>query len=128
MNIQTKIDIESGFWFLIPAIIAFYFDIYAQGIILLFVIFFSITHIIYKTKVLILLDVSFAWLLMATNILLITFGNITSIFCYIAIVCSIIAIFFFKNRKHKKYHYNLWHLFSSLTSLFSLLTFNLYMK
>ena len=91
----------------------------------MFTIAVSFAYHLSREKRLAIADVVIAWALIASNILLCYRGNFSSPYFELTMLFVAIGVYF-KYRHHRKdldMDHGLWHFFSSLITIFSILTF-----
>lgn len=114
--------------FLLPLLFAVFYKValYIPIIATVFVIS-SIYHYS-NEKVLVDIDMAFALLLIFANFILLFIGGILSPFAISALTLAILAgYFYFRQQKHGyDLNHGLFHIFSALISIFSILTFTLH--
>ena len=123
--LPQKFIIISNLTFLMPLITAIISKYYFWSILISGVIILSLFyHFSPKgNRLFYRLDHTFAWLLILTNLIMVLsskfYGNP---YFYLTIMCVVVALYFYFNHtKSYKYH-DYWHIFSSLITLFSILT------
>ncbi len=116
----------SNLFFLIPLIIAILSGIYWYTVILLVVFIVSYNfHFFREAKEVYYLDVIFSSILMLSNFILLFRGHLLLPYSALAILCALIALFFYFRRSKYDYYFNhsLWHVFSAGVCVFCLMTF-----
>jgi uncharacterized membrane protein len=116
----------SNLFFLIPLLIAIFSGLYLYSIILLAVFVVSYDfHFFNEAKDVYYLDVIFSSILMISNCVLLFNGHLTLPYSIFAVLCALIALFFYFRRSKHDYYFNhsLWHVFSAGVCLFCLMTF-----
>ena len=123
---QSEFLKYSNLFFLIPLIIALFSGIYWYTIVLLVVFIVSYDfHFFSEAKEVYYLDVIFSSILMLSNFILLFMGHLILPYSVLAIICALIALFFYFRRSKHDYYFNhsLWHIFSSGVCIFCLITF-----
>ncbi len=119
----------SNLFFLIPLVVAIAYDVrwYAVVVLAVFIISFDF-HFFYEAKEVYYLDVIFSIFLMVSNLFLIFEGHWKFPYSIIALICAMVALFFYLKSSEENYYLNhsLWHFFSAGVSLLCLVTFLLY--
>ncbi len=116
----------SNIFFLVPLIVAIYFNIYWYAIILFVVFIVSYDfHFFNEAKEVYYLDVTFSSILMLSNVILLLGGHFFPPYGILAILCVFLALLFYFRRSKHDYYFNhsLWHVFSAGVCLFCLMTF-----
>ncbi len=116
----------SNIFFLIPLALAVFNNLYWYAMVLLVVFIISYDfHFFNQAKDLYYLDVIFSSILMLSNFILLFKGHLLLPYCALAILCALIALFFYFRRAKRDYYLNhsLWHVFSAGVCIFCLMTF-----
>ena len=109
---------------------AFVNHLYFYGLVLLCVFVSSVLFHTYREKKFEILDRTFVWLLMGTNLFYIYLGHFKFPYFYLALLSVVIALHYYytKNRNKGQYniHHGTWHIFGAVITIFSMLTFLVY--
>lgn len=117
----------SNLFFIIPLFLTAYFHLYFYTAVILIVISNSFLYHFWDEQKFIYSDRVLAYLLIAVNLFYCWLGKFTYPYFYIALIFVGVALYFNFRKINDKTSYNLnhglWHIFSSLITLFSILTF-----
>ena len=116
--------IVSNLTFLAPLLMAWHYHYYFWVFLISGVMVLSILHHLqnHRTKVYYHLDQAFAWgLIVANTYYLFTSHFLNSIYFYLTMACVVAALYCYFNHPRSKWYHSLWHIFSSLITLFSIL-------
>ncbi|MEI7765649.1 MAG: hypothetical protein WCI93_03650 [bacterium] len=116
----------SNLFFLIPLVVATFFKLYWYAVILLVVFIVSYDfHFFSEAKEVYYLDVIFSSILMLSNFILLFMGHLLLPYSLLAVLCALIALFFYFRRPKHDYYFNhsLWHVFSAGVCMFCQMTF-----
>jgi hypothetical protein len=116
----------STLFFLAPLLLAIYFRIWISALLLVGVIFASFKYHLANEKKFSKIDRLHAWLLIASNLVICYLGKFKLPFFAIALLLVVLSFYFYiQENKNQKYDINhsLWHISSSLITVFSILTF-----
>jgi hypothetical protein len=115
----------SNFAFLIPLVLAIYFHVWLSTFVLIGV--FSISFLYHRSeeKRFKHLDALLAWLLILSNVWICYLGKFTAPYFTIVVLLVVIALYlyFYEQKRNRILGHSFWHIFSSLITLFSILTF-----
>lgn len=122
--IYRKFIVWSNIFFIIPLLVSIYLDLRAFTIIIGSVSLFSTYYHISEKKELIVVDRLLASLLILSNIVVAYLGYFRFPYFVIAVILVIPAFYFYLRsmKCNRDYNHGLWHIFSSLITLFCLLT------
>jgi uncharacterized membrane protein YraQ (UPF0718 family) len=122
---MQKFRVWSILFFLPPLLTAFWLQLYIHVFILIGVIVASFVFHLSKEKKIARVDKFFAWALILSNLSLIASSNFKYPYALLAFAVVPIALAFYYSSRGKTYNYKhgWWHFFSSLITIFSLLTF-----
>ena len=122
-----KIKFWSNFLFLLPLLFAVFYKVALYIPIIGTVFIISSIYHYSNEKILVTIDMAFALLLIFANFVLLFMGGILSPFALSALTLALLAgYFYFRQTKHGyDLNHGLFHVFSALISIFSILTFTL---
>ncbi len=123
---MQKFKLLSTFFFLLPLFLAIYFKIWISVLVLLCVITLCLIYHSKNEKSLVNLDKILAWVLIIVNLYLCYLGEFRMPYFGIAILLVLISTYFMwfgKGKLGYNLSHGLWHLISSLITIFSILTF-----
>ncbi len=126
-HIILKIKFWSNLLFILPLIFAVFYKVsYYIPVIAIVFIISSIYHYS-DEKRLVKIDLAFAYFLIFCNCVLLYIGGILSPFAFSAVVFAMLAgYFYFRQAKHGyDFNHGLFHIFSAMISIFSILAFAL---
>lgn len=117
-------------FFLIPFAFAVSYEVWWYSIVIGIVFIISSIFHFYKEQKLVFIDISSSTILMASNLILLFKGHLVLPYTAIALLCAVIALFFYFRQFEKGYNLNhgLWHVFSAGVSFFCVATFLSYMQ
>ncbi len=130
MEQSRYIKFWSNIFFIIPFAFAISYKIWWYGIIIGAVFVISSIFHFNKEKKFVFIDVTSSTILMASNFILLFSGHWIVPYSLIAVVCAVIAIFFYFRQYKHGYNLNhgLWHIFSAGVSFFCVATFLSFMN
>ena len=116
----------SSAFFAVPLFIAIYFHVWLTVALLVAVIVASTLYHLSKEERYKQIDIVFAWSLILSNFLICYLGSFTLPYAAITFLLVIPAFYAYDKQKYNyDLNHGLWHLFSSLITIFSILTFAL---
>jgi hypothetical protein len=127
---MLKLTILSNLFFLVPLTVAFANQIYWYAFLMGMVLIVSTCFHLSRERYFAFKDVTFAYLLMASNFYLLFMGRWNFPYAFLAIICAVVSVVFYI-RQHKygyTINHSMWHIFSAATSLCSLMTFLDYLQ
>jgi uncharacterized membrane protein len=87
----------------------------------------SVLFHVYKEKRFSILDRTFVWLLMGTNLFYVILGHFKFPYFYLALLSVFISLhyYYMENRTEEEYdiHHGTWHIFGAIITILSMLTF-----
>lgn len=112
----------SNLSFLPSVVLLLIYKQYIYACILLSSLFFSHLHHLHKEKHYKKMDNLFSFILILTNLYSFNVTNFSTINFYIAVICSILAFYFyFKAKKDYSLNHGFWHIFSGVITLLAVL-------
>jgi len=122
---HRKFIIWSNLFFVFPLVFSLYLENWVSFTLILAVMIVSSLYHLAKEKRFFYLDSSFAWLLIVSNLWISYLGSFKLPYFLFALAFVFCALYFYftQNENNKNYNHGMWHLFSSLITLFSILTF-----
>jgi len=124
MNLK-KFIIWSNVFFILPLFFSLYIKMWIPFILILGVTISSFLYHIAEEKKFIFADSIFAWLLIISNLWVCYLGFFKFPYFFIALLFVFCALYFYftDNKYNRNFNHGMWHIFSSLITIFSLLTF-----
>jgi hypothetical protein len=127
-HLIAKIKFWSNLLFLLPLLFAVFYKLALYIPVIAIVIIISSIYHYSNEKMLVNTDMFFALLLIFANFTLIFSGTILSPFSISAFTCALLAGYFYYRQQKHGYDLNhgLFHIFSALISIFSILAFTIH--
>jgi hypothetical protein len=127
-QLLLRIKFWSNMLFVLPLMFAVFYNLAWYVPIIGIVLIISSIYHYSNEKILIHTDHAFALLLIAANFFLLLSGKYLSLFSFSAVMLALLAgYFYFRQAKHGyDLNHGLFHIFSALISIFSILTFSLH--
>jgi hypothetical protein len=127
MKLFLKFKNWSNLFFVIPLFLAINFYLYFYAAVILAITANSVLYHFWDEHRFVSSDYILAYLLISVNLIYCLLGKFTYPYFYIALMFVFFALFFNFRQTHNDLRYNLyhgfWHIFSSLITLFSILTY-----
>ncbi len=122
---RRDLKIWSNIVFALPLIISIYYKIYILTALIFTVSLFSVLYHFYNEKKWKLFDAIFSLLIIAYNLYLCYLSNFKFPYFHIALVFAIFSFIFYSKAHKNNYQLNhsLWHLCSSLITIFCILAY-----
>lgn len=111
--------------YLAPAGVAFFYGLYPTAILSVAVAGFGILYHLSNEKKFLLLDFSFALLLILSNFILIYLGNFKAPYIWFVALFVVLSFWhYFFRQKHGSYewHHGMWHVYGALITIFCIFT------
>jgi hypothetical protein len=119
-SMRLKSKVWSNFFFIIPLVIALYYQLFFYSLIIMFVMVFSSIYHYSDEKKFRIEDKIFAYLLIAYNLYLYYLVNFKFPYFYLSLLFVLIGFYFLFFKKKDDYE---WHISSSLITIFCLLAY-----